>query len=456
MSLVNDMLKDLEARSERRAQAVLPASRVEHSRVENVARLRMMPVAIIVAATVVLALAVQKFVWPMLETNLPATVAVIDLDAETKSKAQAEPQVAEESTLVANPIELDNADISQEQQNESAAGSESTESVIASSNNEQDEVLTVEKGTTGSDETVSVSENSIAQQLALAEQCFAVDRLTTPADDNALAHYEAVLVMEPDQEQALEGIERIVQRYVELAEIAEVEHNPVRVERYHRRAKALAEQYPSAGEWLARYLSKDQSSISRAPSLQFQDQQLAQEAQQLVDNGDIRTAINRLEQFVAANSGAEASENLLVDLYVRNERYQAALKQVDNSPSLAAEERRLRRSRIFIAQEQFQSALDELAGGRPAMQTHQDYYALQAALLHQLGRYQDAAALYQRLLAVERDQFTYWLGLAVSLDALQDWSAALQAFQHARQLGSADSDSLRYVNQRIQSLSEPG
>ena len=60
----------------------------------------------------------------------------------------------------------------------------------------------------------------IARDLAWAERDLAADRLTTPADSNAFSRYQAVLAKDPDNEQAKDGMKRIVERYLALADAA--------------------------------------------------------------------------------------------------------------------------------------------------------------------------------------------------------------------------------------------
>ncbi|WP_460238049.1 hypothetical protein [Aurantivibrio plasticivorans] len=53
--------------------------------------------------------------------------------------------------------------------------------------------------------------------LNQAEEAFAANRLTTPAEDNAYDRYRAVLLLDKGNEQALTGITAIFGRYAELA-----------------------------------------------------------------------------------------------------------------------------------------------------------------------------------------------------------------------------------------------
>ena len=57
----------------------------------------------------------------------------------------------------------------------------------------------------------------VAALLDAAEQALAADLLTTPPEDNALAYYTEALALMPAHPAAKRGLERIVERYLELA-----------------------------------------------------------------------------------------------------------------------------------------------------------------------------------------------------------------------------------------------
>lgn len=76
----------------------------------------------------------------------------------------------------------------------------------------------------------------IAGYLALAEQRFAENRLLLPEDDSATFYFRRVLAWEPEHPQALAGLERVVQRFIELSERA-----------YGRREPALALEHIKQG-----------------------------------------------------------------------------------------------------------------------------------------------------------------------------------------------------------------
>ena len=66
----------------------------------------------------------------------------------------------------------------------------------------------------------SITQREMADLLFAALQALDADRLLTPVDDNAHARFKRALAYDPDNEIALQGLEDIVLRYIELAEEA--------------------------------------------------------------------------------------------------------------------------------------------------------------------------------------------------------------------------------------------
>ena len=69
-------------------------------------------------------------------------------------------------------------------------------------------------------EPAPVEDDRIERLIEAAAQALAEDRLTTPESDNALSLYQAVLALDPENQRAQRGFEKIVERYVKLALIA--------------------------------------------------------------------------------------------------------------------------------------------------------------------------------------------------------------------------------------------
>ena len=70
------------------------------------------------------------------------------------------------------------------------------------------------------DEAKRVQAEALRALLDAAEYALAEDRLTTPADDCAYLYYSQALALAPDDDAAREGFERIVERYLAMAQTA--------------------------------------------------------------------------------------------------------------------------------------------------------------------------------------------------------------------------------------------
>lgn len=79
----------------------------------------------------------------------------------------------------------------------------------------------------------------IAVWLAAADMALSRDRLTTPADNNAYALYSRVLLKEPENNQALLGLEAIVQRYLVLAKSSHKKGNSNQAQLFLKRANKV-------------------------------------------------------------------------------------------------------------------------------------------------------------------------------------------------------------------------
>ncbi len=85
----------------------------------------------------------------------------------------------------------------------------------------------------------------IADILFEGLQALDADKLLTPVDDNAHARFQRVLAYEPDNEIALQGLQDIVLRYVELAGEAGKQGLFDQAESLLDRARFVDEEHPS-------------------------------------------------------------------------------------------------------------------------------------------------------------------------------------------------------------------
>jgi Tfp pilus assembly protein PilF len=105
-------------------------------------------------------------------------------------------------------------------------------------------------------------------------------RLTTPPGNNAFEKYNAVLSLEPQNEAAREGIDRVVNNYLQLAQSAAETGDIETARRYVSRAAAIRPDHPAVQSATARLARRDEAeSLSR---------DIAQRAAQVTDKSTRR------------------------------------------------------------------------------------------------------------------------------------------------------------------------
>jgi len=88
-------------------------------------------------------------------------------------------------------------------------------------------------------------EKEVSLLLAHAKDQVASLALTTPEDDNAYQTYQLILSLQPKNEAAVAGIEKIGLIYVELAKLAVAKGDLQKANHYARKAMDLAPGHPS-------------------------------------------------------------------------------------------------------------------------------------------------------------------------------------------------------------------
>jgi len=110
-------------------------------------------------------------------------------------------------------------------------------------------------------------------------------------------------------------------------------------------------------------------------------------------------------------------------------------------------------ARLMADQGELDTALTALQRARPPLEGNPDYHALLAALYQRAARHEPAAWTYRQLLAQHGTQAAWWMGLGISLEALGDTAPALEAYVKAHQLGAGlNPQVLDYLGSRIRVL----
>lgn len=109
-------------------------------------------------------------------------------------------------------------------------------------------------------------------------------------------------------------------------------------------------------------------------------------------------------------------------------------------------------ARILVDQGDIATAVGVLERARPAVSADPEYHALLAALYRQEKKYAQAARTYQQILLQRPGVASWWMGLALSQDAMGEGAPALNAFQRAQRAGGLNASVMKYVQARIEAL----
>ena len=88
-------------------------------------------------------------------------------------------------------------------------------------------------------------------------------------------------------------------------------------------------------------------------------------------------------------------------------------------------------------------------GGRVASGTVAEYFAFLATLYQRTGRHGEAVKSFNEAVKLRPQEGRWWLGLAISLEATEQWKASSEAYQRAAASGSLDKQLLQYSQQRL-------
>ena len=109
-------------------------------------------------------------------------------------------------------------------------------------------------------------------------------------------------------------------------------------------------------------------------------------------------------------------------------------------------------ARLLAARGETGPALEYLRAAHANGRGDGDYLALMAALERRSGDHQSAAAHYLEALALNRSVALWWLGLGMSLEQLQRPDEARAAFQEAQRIGGLAREVAAFVERRVAGL----
>ena len=189
-------------------------------------------------------------------------------------------------------------------------------------------------------------------------------------------------------------------------------------------------------------------------TLQQQADNEFRRANGLMQQGHIEEALAGYAAALQLDPGHDAARQAMVVLLLENKRnadaervLQEGLKRNIKNSGFA-----MLLARIQLERDASWSALLVLQKTLPYAERQADYRAFVAALLQRLNRHKEAVAHYQAAVQLAPDSGVWWMGLGISLHALQRDEEARAAFKRALESHGLNADLQAFVAQQLKEL----
>jgi tetratricopeptide (TPR) repeat protein len=208
---------------------------------------------------------------------------------------------------------------------------------------------------------------------------------------------------------------------------------------------------PAAAQPAAPPAEKAQMSVTRTDPSQSGPEQLRALAMQAQAAGRFAEAETAWLQLIRQQPQQTESYEALAQLYLQQQQPQrlVSLLQQAQQQQLQSPALQWAQIQLLASTAQWQALLGALTP-ELQQQYPQQALALEAHAAQQLGQTERALQVYQHWTERAPQDSRAWLGLATLLDQSGQWPQAKQAYQHALQLGGLTDASRQFIQQRLQ------
>lgn len=194
--------------------------------------------------------------------------------------------------------------------------------------------------------------------------------------------------------------------------------------------------------------------VNRELSLEDRDRNNSQQALSMVQGGRLIEAYQALLAFLEENPAAHQSRETLAKILLAQQEFAQASTVIDEGlqqvPNYAAFKKI--KARLLMQADDPAQALTLLRNVPPEVASDTEYHELLASLYQQGNLHQQAVSTYQDLLRIDRRQGRWWTGLGISLEAQDKDGDALASYQAALQTPNLDGNLRQFIQTRISNL----
>ncbi|MCP4005177.1 MAG: hypothetical protein GY725_13365 [bacterium] len=179
-------------------------------------------------------------------------------------------------------------------------------------------------------------------------------------------------------------------------------------------------------------------------------------AAKLIAAGIDGIGVESLREAAAYDPMHIGARNLLISTLIRLDRLEEASVEIEKGRAIAPGDPSFAKleARLLIERDEPSKALAVLVTSPPAILKDPEYHAMIAALYQRAGDHVRAANSFRKLLSLRADRAPWWMGLGISLEGAGQPNEALIAYRNAVRLGSMGEESLDFTRGRIAMLGE--
>ncbi|MCP4597300.1 tetratricopeptide repeat protein [Neptuniibacter sp.] len=188
---------------------------------------------------------------------------------------------------------------------------------------------------------------------------------------------------------------------------------------------------------------------------ELSDKQVAARARKLLNQADLEAAEQLLQNRIAKHPQTSAeARGLLATLMLSTGNLSKAKEVITNSLAIHPQDGGLRKlqSRLWIAEGKSAQVVSLLQQNTPLLAKDPEYYELLASAYQQVGDYERSAKTYYQLLQHSREIPRWWVGMGYALEQSRHYTEARDAYLSALKVVGIEPSLKSYAEQRAKAL----
>jgi len=183
-----------------------------------------------------------------------------------------------------------------------------------------------------------------------------------------------------------------------------------------------------------------------------------QQALSLISEDHIDDAIKTLAHVIKEMPNYVAARRTLVVLLMKQDDMMRAEDYLINGLKITPDSIDLIElyARVLTTEGRNHKALSVLQSISPAIDENPDYYALMATIQQRLGNFRIAIQLYKELIELEPTNAIWWVGLGTACENADLTNAAQDAYKRALSIGNLTPSLQAYIQSKLQSSGSIG